>query len=142
METQIARQEQERERAQADQIRQQQEQERERQQVRRAETEEHQDDQSVGSKRARDDEGTEKDIQERILESLGEMMKIMRELKAQGEGETQLTARVSLSQATISSMTDSSKSWRPEQKVEMGKMMETAIRRTCLGKINEAAITE
>eukprot|EP00956_Cyclotella_meneghiniana_P042093 scaffold248353_cov71-Cyclotella_meneghiniana.AAC.3 len=142
VETQIARQEQERERAQADQIRQQQEQERERQQVRRAETEEHQDDQSVGSKRARDDEGTEKDIQERILESLGEMMKIMRELKAQGEGETQLTARVSLSQATMSSMTDSSKSWSPEQKVEMGKMMETAIRRTCLGKINEAAITE
>ena len=63
-------------------------------------------------------------------------------MKTQGEGETQSTARVSLSQATMSSMTDSSTSWSQEQKVEIGKMMETAIRRVGLGKINEAAVTE
>ena len=144
LETQIACLKDERERLQAEQLRhlQQQEQEHESQQDRKVTAEEQQDEQSVGSKRARDDEGDEKDVQKRILELLGEIMTIIREMKTQGEGETQSTARVSLSQATMSSMTDSSTSWSQEQKVEIGKMMETAIRRVGLGKINEAAVTE
>eukprot|EP00956_Cyclotella_meneghiniana_P013558 scaffold19660_cov43-Cyclotella_meneghiniana.AAC.1 len=144
IEIQIARQKQERERLKEEQRSncQQQERERERQCEERAEKGDHHEEQAVGSKRVRDDEGAEKDVQERILELLGEMMQIIRDIKAQGEGETQSTARVSMSQATMSSMTDSSKSWSPEKKVEIGKMMETAIRRTGVGKLDEAAITE
>eukprot|EP00956_Cyclotella_meneghiniana_P037547 scaffold140360_cov90-Cyclotella_meneghiniana.AAC.1 len=144
IEIEIARQKQERERLEEEQRSscQQQERERERQREGSAEKGDQHEEQSVGSKRVRDEEGAEKDVQERILELLGEMMQLIRDIKAQGEGETQSTARVSMSQATMSSMTDSSKSWSPEKKIEIGKMMETAIRRTCMGKLDEAAITE